>query len=88
MADHKSELKRANQNEIKRLRNKAVKTKVKSAVKEVRRSLSENSKEASLKKLDLAKSIIYKAAKKGVISKKTASRKTSRLANEINKIGS
>jgi small subunit ribosomal protein S20 len=87
LANHKSELKRAGQNENKRLRNKAVKTKVKSAVKEVRVSLSENSKEASAKKLDSAKSVIFKAAKKGVISKKAASRKTSRLAKEISKIG-
>jgi small subunit ribosomal protein S20 len=87
LANHKSELKRAIQNESKRLRNKAVKTKVKSAVKEVRGSLSENSKEAAVRKLDSVKSVIYKAAKKGVISKKTASRKTSRLAKEINKVG-
>jgi small subunit ribosomal protein S20 len=39
-----------------------------------------------LTKLDTAKSIIDKAAKKGVIHKKTASRKISRLSKNINTI--
>ena len=80
MANHKSALKRARQNEIRRLRNKSVKTRVKSIVKDVRLSVSENSKEAALKKLEMAKSNIDRAAQKGVIHKKTASRKISRLS--------
>lgn len=84
MANHKSALKRARQNEIRRMRNKSVKTKVKSIVKDVRLSVSENSKEASLKKLDTAKSNIDRAAQKGVIHKKTASRKISRLSKLVN----
>ncbi|MGB2689448.1 MAG: 30S ribosomal protein S20, partial [Desulfobacterales bacterium] len=38
MANHKSALKRARQNEIRRLRNKSVKTRVKTIVKDVRLS--------------------------------------------------
>ena len=86
MAYHKSALKRARQNEDRRLRNKSVKTGVKNIVKEVRLNASELSKEAALKKLDTAKSKIDKAAKKGVIHKKTASRKISRLSKLINTI--
>jgi small subunit ribosomal protein S20 len=86
LAYHKSALKRARQNEDRRLRNKSVKTSVKNIVKEVRLAASETSKEAQLKKLDTAKSKIDKAAKKGVIHKKTASRKISRLSKLINTI--
>jgi small subunit ribosomal protein S20 len=84
LAYHKSALKRARQNEDRRLRNKSVKTSVKNIVKEVRLAASETSKEAGLKKLDTAKSKIDKAAKKKVIHKKTASRKISRLSKLLN----
>ena len=86
MANHKSALKRACQNEIRRLRNKSVKTRVKSIVKEVRLSVNKSSKEEVLKKLDTAKSNIDRAAQKGVIHKKTASRKISRLSKLVNTI--
>ncbi|MBW2604087.1 MAG: 30S ribosomal protein S20 [Deltaproteobacteria bacterium] len=86
MANHKSALKRARQNEISRIRNKSVKTRVKNIVKDLRLSVSENSKEAALKKLDMAKSNIDGAAQKGVIHKKTAARKISRLSKLVNTI--
>ena len=80
MANHKSALKRAMQNEIRRMRNKSTTTRVKKVTKEVRLSLNEDSGEMTLKKLNTAQSLIDKAAKKGVIHKKTASRKISRLS--------
>jgi small subunit ribosomal protein S20 len=84
LANHKSALKRSRQNEIKRVRNKSVKTRLKSIVKDVRLSVNESSKEAALKELDMAKSTIDRAAQKGVIHKKTASRKISRLSKLVN----
>ena len=84
MAEHKSALKRARQNEKRRMRNKSTKTRVKSIVKSVRLSVSEKSKEAVLSELITAQSIIDNAAKKGVIHKKTASRKISRLSKLVN----
>ena len=86
MANHKSALKRARQNEVRRIRNKSTKTRIKNIVKDVRLDVSEKSKESALTKLDTAKSIIDKAAKKGVIHKKTASRKISRLSKDVNTI--
>jgi small subunit ribosomal protein S20 len=86
LANHKSALKRARQNEVRRIRNKSTKTRIKNIVKDVRLAVSEKSKESALTKLDTAKSIIDKAAKKGVIHKKTASRKISRLSKNINTI--
>jgi small subunit ribosomal protein S20 len=86
LANHKSAIKRARQNEIRRLRNKSLKTKTKNVIKDFRLSVSETSKEETLKKLDMAKSNIDRAAQKGVIHKKTASRKISRLSKLVNSI--
>ncbi len=86
MANYNSAVKRARQNEKRRLRNKSSKTRIKNIVKDVRLAVSEQSNEAALTKLDIAKSIIDNAAKKGVIHRKTASRKVSRLSRLINTI--
>ena len=83
MANHKSALKRATQNEIRRIRNKSTKTRIKKVTKEVRLSLNEDSSEMTLKKLNTAQSLIDKAAKKGVVHKKTAARKISRLSKLV-----
>ena len=86
MANHKSAIKRARQNEVRRLRNKSTKTRVKKITKDVELAVDEKSNEAALNKLTIAKSIIDKAAKKGVIHKRTASRKISRLSRLVNNI--
>lgn len=83
MANHKSALKRAGQNERRRLRNKTVQTRVKNVVKDVRLAVAQN-EENTVERLDVAKSVIDKAAKKGVLHPKTAARKISRLARQIN----
>jgi len=85
LANHKSALKRARQNELSRLRNKAVKTRVKSIVKDVRFSVEESSSNGNVTaKLIAAQTLIDKASKKGVIHKKTAARKISRLSKLVN----
>ncbi|QTA79552.1 30S ribosomal protein S20 [Desulfonema limicola] len=84
MANHKSALKRARQSEEKRMRNRTVKTRIKNVVKEVRSAVAEGAKDTAAQDLNKAKSIIAKAAKKGVIHRKTASRKISRLAKHVN----
>lgn len=81
MANHKSALKRARQNENRKLRNKGVRTRVKSIVKAVR--TAENNAATIL---DEAKSIIDKAAKRGVIHKRTAARTISRLTKHVNSV--
>jgi small subunit ribosomal protein S20 len=83
VANHKSALKRAGQNERRRLRNKAVQTRVKNVVKDVRLAVAQGAENAA-EQLDAAKSAIDKAAKKGVLHKKTASRKVSRLNRQVN----
>ena len=86
MANHKSALKRARQSEVRRLRNMGYKTRSKNIVKEVRAAVTDNNKEQAIEKLKKATAIIQKSASKGVFHKKTASRKISRLARQINQI--
>ena len=86
MANHKSAIKRARQNEKRRMRNKSTKTRIKNIVKGLRFTVSEKSNEAALAELNIAKSIIDNAEKKGVIHRKTASRKISRLSRLVNTI--
>jgi len=86
LANHKSALKRARQNEIRRLRNRAVKTRARSIVKRVRQAADDNAKDVALAELKEAQSIVDKAAKKGVIHKNTAARKISRLNKLVAKI--
>jgi small subunit ribosomal protein S20 len=80
LANHASALKRARQNETRNLRNRKVKTRIKNVVKSVRQAVETDSADAATGILNQAKSMIAKAAKKGVIHKKTASRKVSRLS--------
>ena len=86
MANHKSALKRARQNEIRRLRNKSMKTRTKNITKSVREAVNEKSIDTARSELDSAKSVIAKAAKKGVIHKNTAARKISRLSRLVETI--
>lgn len=86
LANHKSAEKRARQNEKRRVRNKAVKTRIKHITKEVRQASGEASKEEALAKLQTAQSVVDKALKKGVIHKKTAARKISRLSRLVNTV--
>lgn len=88
MANHKSALKRARQNEDRRLRNKAVKTRVKSVTKSVRQAAAENSTDTLAASFKAAQANIDKAAKKGVLHKRTAARKISRLAKLANSVQS
>lgn len=83
MANHKSALKRARQNEIRRLRNRSRKTRIKNVIKQVK-AADRTSSESAAEALNQAKSVIDKAAKKGVIHKRTAARKISRLTRAVN----
>ncbi len=83
MANHKSALKRAKQSEIKRIHNKSIRTRINNIIKQLKLAISENASEKVAKNLVLAQSVIDKAAKKGVIHKKTAARKISRLTKLI-----
>ncbi len=84
MANHKSALKRAKQNETRRLRNKKTKSVIKNAVKKVliAKDAGDDNTAALLAE---TQSIIARASKKGVLHKNTASRKISKLTKAVNK---
>ncbi len=86
LANHRSALKRARQNEVRRLRNKGYKSKTKKAIKAVRAAIAENSPEQAQERLINAVSILQKTASKGVIHKNQASKKISRLTRQINQL--
>lgn len=86
MANIKSAKKRILVNETKAARNKAIKSKVKTAVKKVEAAVA--AKDAETAKTALRASIveISKAGTKGVYHKKTVSRKISRLSKAVSSI--
>ena len=84
MANHKSAIKRARQNTIRQNRNKSVKTRTKNVVKSVRLAADQNNFDLTVQRLGEAKSMLAKAAKKGVIHRNAASRKISRLSKLVN----
>ena len=84
MANHKSAIKRAKQNEIRNFRNKSNRTRVKNAIKAVRGAIEEQSQEKARTALTAAIPTIRKAANKGAIHRKNASRKISRLTKQVN----
>ena len=85
MANHKSALKRNRQSLIRRDRNRANRTKVKTAVKKVEAAIKvEGSVEKAQEALVAAVPVIERAAVKGAFHKKTASRKISRLTKKVN----
>ena len=87
MATHKSAIKRAKQNEERRLRNRARKTRVKSAVKQVRTALEKKSLEEAQAALQQAIPVIDKAASKGSLHHRAAARKISRLSKQVHALG-
>lgn len=86
MANHKSAIKRARQNEVRRLRNRGYKSRCKKAIKELRSAIDENSIEKAQQDLKEAVSLLQKTASRGVMHKNQASRKISRLTRQINQL--
>ncbi len=83
MANHKSAIKRAKQNELRRVRNRSRKTRMKGVIRSLEEAISSNSKDVAVERLKETISIIDKTASKGVIHKNTASRKISRLSQRV-----
>lgn len=81
MANHKSALKRHRQSEEANERNVHYRTMVKTAVK---KAVAAKTKKATTEAFRAAESTLQKVAAKGVIPKKRAARKTSRLAKALN----
>ena len=82
----KSGLKRRRQDAVRRIRNRAVKTRVRSAVKALRAAV-ETGDAAEVKKLfPETISVIDVSVRKGILHRNTASRTKSRLTSQVNQI--
>jgi small subunit ribosomal protein S20 len=84
LATHKSAEKRDRQSVNRRERNVAAKSAIKTKVKSVLSAVESKSKENSESALKSAIPTLAKAGVKGVIHKKNASRKISRLTKKVN----
>jgi small subunit ribosomal protein S20 len=81
MANIKSQIKRNRQNEVRRLRNKSVRSEMKTAMKRVLAAVEAEEPADDL--LRQAQKRIDKAVAKGVIKPNTAARHKSRLASKL-----
>ena len=84
MANHKSAEKRNRQAQVRRLRNKANRSKMKNCIRKVNEAVVAGSADEAQESLKVAISVIAKTASKGTIHKKNASRNISRLTKRVN----
>ena len=84
MANHKSSMKRARQTIVRTERNRVVKSRVRTAVRQFRDAIAEGKLEDADTLLKAATRELRKAASKGVFHKRTASRRVSRLVQGLN----
>lgn len=84
MANNKSAKKRVELNERNRVRNQAIKTRVKNVAKKVLAAIESKDKTVALEALSVAYKEFDKAVSKGVLKKNTVSRKKARLAAKVN----
>ncbi|MET0433307.1 MAG: 30S ribosomal protein S20 [Cellulomonas sp.] len=84
MANIKSQMKRIRTNEKARLRNKAVKSELKTFVRRVREAVAGGDKDAAGVALVAASKKLDKAVSKGVIHANQAANKKSALAKAVN----
>ena len=84
MPQHKSAKKRVRQNIKKKLANKSILTRYRSAISEFVKSIDLGDKKKSQELLSLANSAGSKAVSKGIIKRQAASRKISALSKMLN----
>jgi small subunit ribosomal protein S20 len=83
MANTKSSKKRAVTNEVRRNRNVARLSDIKTACKKVEEALMHNQTEKAVKLLQIAESKVARGAGKKVLKKRSAARSISRLARKL-----
>jgi small subunit ribosomal protein S20 len=84
VANIKSQIKRNRQNERRHERNKAVRSALKTDAKKVRTAMAEGDADAARERLGQAAQALDKAASRGVLHKRAAARRKSRLARAVN----
>jgi small subunit ribosomal protein S20 len=86
VATHSSALKRHRQSEKRRVRNQAIKTRLRHLVRDVRTALTQRDAQAAADRLGRAARALDKAVTKGVLHRNSASRKIARLAHAVSQL--
>jgi len=86
MANIKSQIKRIKTNERRRVRNKSVKSSVKTAIRKFREAAESGEKDKAIELLRDASKKLDKAASKGVIHANQAANKKSAMARRANQL--
>ena len=84
MPQHRSAAKALRQSLKRRLRNKSIKTRVKTEIKKFLATLEHGSIEEAEEAFRRAQSILQRAVSKGTLHHRTVARKISRLAEKLN----
>ncbi len=87
MANTKSAKKAARQTARRTAVNKARRTQMRSAVRDVESAIASGNKDAALAALKSAEPELMRAARHGIVHKRTASRKVSRLVKRLASLG-
>jgi small subunit ribosomal protein S20 len=88
MANIKSQIKRNRQNAKRQERNKAVRTALKTSTKKVRTAVAAGDVDEALARQREAAQALDKAVSRGIVHKRTAARRKSRLARAAKTAGS
>ena len=88
MPVHKSARKRMRQNVVRRMRNRHMKTTIRTMTKKVREAVQQRDVEGAKEALSRAIPLIDKAVSKGVLHWRNAARKVSRLSKLVNSLSS
>jgi small subunit ribosomal protein S20 len=86
MANIKSQIKRNRQNERRHERNKGVRSALRTAAKKAQTSVAAGDGDEAAARTREAARTLDKAASKGVIHKRAAARRKSRLARQLNRV--
>ncbi len=84
MANHPSALKRQRQNEKRRIRNKGYKSSINTFIKKTLKALEEKDLEVATENYRKAVRKLDSAVNKGILHRKTASRRISRITRRMN----
>ena len=82
---NRSAEKRERQNSVRRMRNRAAKSTMRTAIKKFEAAVVSNDKDTAASALALSLQLLDSTASKGIIHQNTASRKKSRMARALNK---
>ena len=86
MANHKSAEKRNKQAQVRRMRNRMNRSRMKTAIRSLNEAIETGNVDEARSALAATVPVIAKTASKGTIHKKNASRKISRLTKRVNKM--